>query len=83
MCLYQVIMTVMMTIRMPVGQGDCYVIDVSQSVDLDHPHALDFLREDCQHVNEFFQRKGETEHDTFGRKHRRQHCSRHAYLLGG
>eukprot|EP00803_Ostreobium_quekettii_P000576 evm.model.scf_964EXC.1 EVM.evm.TU.scf_964EXC.1 scf_964EXC:3156-11457(-) len=39
-------------------KDDCYVIDVSQSVDLDHPHALDFLREDCQHVNEFFLKKG-------------------------
>lgn len=35
-----------------------YVIDVSQSVDLDHPKALDFLREDCQHVNDFFKRAG-------------------------
>ena len=32
-------------------QGHLYVIDVSQSVDLDHPHALDFLREDCVHVS--------------------------------
>ena len=35
-----------------------YVIDVSQSVDLDHPKALDFLREDCKHVNDFFKRAG-------------------------
>lgn len=28
-----------------------YIIDVSQAVDLDHPHALDFLREDCVHVS--------------------------------
>lgn len=35
-----------------------YIIDVSQSVDLDHPKALDFLREDCQHVNDFFRRAG-------------------------
>ncbi|GJU13187.1 retrovirus-related pol polyprotein from transposon TNT 1-94 [Tanacetum coccineum] len=27
--------------------GHMFIIDVSQSVDLDHPHALDFLREDC------------------------------------
>lgn len=32
-------------------QGHMYIIDVSQSVDLDHPHALDFLREDCVHVS--------------------------------
>lgn len=23
----------------------------------DHPHALDFLRKDCQNVNDFFQKK--------------------------
>jgi RIO kinase 1 len=30
------------------------VIDVGQAVDLDHPKALDFLREDCAHVNDYF-----------------------------
>ncbi|CAN4077748.1 unnamed protein product [Withania somnifera] len=39
-------------------EGHLYVIDVSQSVDLDHPHALDFLREDCVHVSEFFKKHG-------------------------
>lgn len=34
-----------------VEQGHLYIIDVSQAVDLDHPHALDFLREDCVHVS--------------------------------
>jgi RIO kinase 1 len=34
-----------------VVQGHLYIIDVSQSVDLDHPAALDFLKEDCLHVN--------------------------------
>jgi RIO kinase 1 len=28
-----------------------YIIDVSQAVDPDHPHALDFLREDIIHVS--------------------------------
>ncbi|EMS62481.1 Serine/threonine-protein kinase RIO1 [Triticum urartu] len=32
-------------------EGHLYIIDVSQSVDLDHPSALDFLKEDCLHVN--------------------------------
>ena len=32
-------------------QGHLYIIDVSQSVDLDHPSALDFLKEDCIHVS--------------------------------
>ncbi|CAN6900037.1 hypothetical protein Bca4012_096079 [Brassica carinata] len=31
--------------------GHLYIIDVSQSVDLDHPLALNFLREDCDHVS--------------------------------
>ena len=31
---------------------------MSQSVDLDHPRALDFLREDAVHVNAFFRRAG-------------------------
>jgi len=39
-------------------QGELVIIDVSQSVDLDHPKALDFLREDCKHVNHFFKTKG-------------------------
>ena len=39
-------------------QGELYLIDVSQAVDLDHPRALDFLREDSQHVNAFFRRAG-------------------------
>ncbi|XP_075517163.1 uncharacterized protein LOC142551681 [Primulina tabacum] len=39
-------------------EGHLYIIDVSQSVDLDHPHALDFLREDCVHVSDFFKKNG-------------------------
>ncbi|KAL2453430.1 Serine/threonine-protein kinase Rio1 [Abeliophyllum distichum] len=39
-------------------EGHLYVIDVSQAVDLDHPHALDFLREDCIHVSDFFKKHG-------------------------
>ncbi|CAL0332776.1 unnamed protein product [Lupinus luteus] len=35
----------------PRKMGHLYIIDVSQVVDLDHPHALDFLREDCVHVS--------------------------------
>ncbi|TYI35369.1 hypothetical protein ES332_A03G072000v1 [Gossypium tomentosum] len=39
-------------------EGHLYIIDVSQAVDLDHPHALDFLREDCIHVSDFFKKHG-------------------------
>jgi RIO kinase 1 len=34
-----------------------YIIDVSQSVELDHPRALDFLRVDCVNVTRFFSSK--------------------------
>jgi len=34
--------------------GDVVMIDVSQSVEHDHPHALDFLKRDCVNVNNFF-----------------------------
>ncbi|CAK9236508.1 unnamed protein product [Sphagnum troendelagicum] len=37
-------------------EGHLYIIDVSQSVELDHPRALDFLREDCLHVTDFFRK---------------------------
>ncbi|KAL6582857.1 hypothetical protein OROMI_004935 [Orobanche minor] len=39
-------------------EGQLYIIDVSQSVDLDHPLALDFLREDIVHVSDFFKKNG-------------------------
>jgi RIO kinase 1 len=35
-----------------------YVIDVSQSVETDHPAALDFLRHDITNVNEYFAKIG-------------------------
>lgn len=35
-----------------------YIIDVSQSVEHDHPHAFDFLRNDIKNVEEFFGRFG-------------------------
>lgn len=39
-------------------EGDAYIIDVSQSVEHDHPHALEFLRKDCSNVNDFFLKRG-------------------------
>ncbi|CAB3986527.1 serine threonine- kinase RIO1-like [Paramuricea clavata] len=35
-----------------------YIIDVSQSVEHDHPHALEFLRKDCTNISEFFRKNG-------------------------
>lgn len=32
------------------------MIDVSQSVEHDHPMALDFLRRDCAVMNDFFRK---------------------------
>ncbi|KAK5100273.1 Serine/threonine-protein kinase rio1 [Lithohypha guttulata] len=34
-----------------------YIIDVSQSVEHDHPRSLDFMRMDIKNVNDFFRRK--------------------------
>lgn len=35
-----------------------YMIDVSQSVEHDHPRSLEFLRMDIKNVSDFFRRKG-------------------------
>ena len=35
-----------------------YIIDVSQSVEHDHPRSLEFLRMDIKNVTEFFRKKG-------------------------
>jgi RIO kinase 1 len=39
-------------------KGHIVVIDVSQSVEHDHPRALEFLRMDAQNVTDFFRRSG-------------------------
>jgi RIO kinase 1 len=39
-------------------KNQVYVIDVSQSVETDHPAALDFLRKDSSNVNEYFSKVG-------------------------
>jgi RIO kinase 1 len=38
-------------------KDEIFVIDVSQSVEHDHPHALEFLRKDCTNINDFFRKK--------------------------
>ncbi|KAM4705537.1 serine/threonine-protein kinase RIO1 [Rhinophrynus dorsalis] len=38
--------------------GKVYIIDVSQSVEHDHPHALEFLRKDSANINDFFVKYG-------------------------
>jgi RIO kinase 1 len=40
------------------GGGRLVLIDVSQSVETDHPRALEFLRMDCQNVTDFFRKCG-------------------------
>ncbi|KAL2270625.1 hypothetical protein VTJ83DRAFT_2809 [Remersonia thermophila] len=39
-------------------EGQLYIIDVSQSVEHDHPRALEFLRMDIKNVGDFFRRQG-------------------------
>jgi RIO kinase 1 len=39
-------------------EGKQVIIDVSQSVEQDHPHALEFLRKDCSNITDFFRKKG-------------------------
>lgn len=39
-------------------EGHLWVIDVSQSVEHDHPRAFDFLRADLGHVDEYFAKRG-------------------------
>ena len=38
-------------------EDEVVVIDVSQSVEWDHPRATEFLRKDCSNVRDFFSRK--------------------------
>lgn len=38
--------------------GHLYIIDVSQSVEHDHPSAFDFLRSDIKNIEDFFERFG-------------------------
>ncbi|GAO19161.1 hypothetical protein UVI_02061430 [Ustilaginoidea virens] len=40
------------------NDGTLYIIDVSQSVEPDHPRSLEFLRMDIKNVGDFFRRKG-------------------------
>lgn len=39
-------------------EGHLCVIDVSQSVEHDHPQALEFLRKDCSNITNFFRKHG-------------------------
>ena len=42
----------------PRHHGHLYIIDVSQSVEHDHPHAFDFLRSDLRNIEDFFSKRG-------------------------
>lgn len=39
-------------------EGKMVLIDVSQSVEPDHPHSMDFLRKDCTNMMDFFKKNG-------------------------
>lgn len=41
-----------------VHSGKLYIIDVSQSVEPEHPMSLDFLRMDVKNINSFFEKLG-------------------------
>lgn len=41
-----------------VKEEKLYIIDVSQSVEHDHPRSLEFLRSDCSNVTKFFRSRG-------------------------
>nr|EJW88234.1 atypical/RIO/RIO1 protein kinase [Wuchereria bancrofti] len=41
-----------------VSEGKLYIIDVSQSVEHDHPRSLEFLRSDCSNITKFFRSRG-------------------------
>lgn len=38
-------------------EGKIVIIDVSQSVEHDHPNALEFLRKDCTNITDFFSKR--------------------------
>ncbi|XP_058466217.1 serine/threonine-protein kinase RIO1 [Malaya genurostris] len=38
-------------------EGKIVIIDVSQSVEHEHPHAFEFLRKDCTNITDFFRKK--------------------------
>lgn len=38
-------------------KGNLWVIDVSQSVEHDHPNASEFLRKDCSNIHDFFRKR--------------------------
>ncbi|KAJ8501914.1 hypothetical protein ONZ51_g324 [Trametes cubensis] len=40
------------------ARGHLWIIDVSQSVEHDHPHAFDFLRADLRNIEDFFSKRG-------------------------
>lgn len=44
--------------RVRYHKAHLYIIDVSQSVEHDHPYAFDFLRADITHVDDYFSKKG-------------------------
>ena len=44
---------------------DVWIIDVSQSVEIDHPNALFFLRNDCKNVTDYFSKYKKSDIDTF------------------
>lgn len=40
------------------NNGSIVIIDVSQSVEQDHPRAFEFLRKDCTNISDYFRKRG-------------------------
>ncbi|BFH73578.1 serine protein kinase RIO [Sulfurisphaera javensis] len=41
-----------------VWEDKCYIIDVSQAIDINHPNALELVKRDIDNINAFFESKG-------------------------
>jgi len=50
----------MRTANLRYNEKKAYVIDVSQSVEHDHPQSLEFLRMDIKNITDYFRKKGVT-----------------------
>ena len=61
-------------------ESHLYIIDVSQSVEHDHPHAFDFLRNDVKNVEEYFGRRGAA---TLGLRRCFEFVTREAFAADG
>lgn len=60
-------------------EGHLWVIDVSQSIEHEHPAAFDFLRADIKNANDFFSRRGV---ETLGLQKTFNFVTRDSWIVG-